>query len=358
MARTTDGAAGGCLMLEVDIRAQLGALHLNVRFQVPSGVTVLFGASGAGKTSVVNAIAGLLRPDAGRIALGGRVLFDGATQVLPHRRKVGYVFQDARLFPHMTVEQNLAYGGRHRFDDLVELLGLRGLLARRPAGLSGGEKQRVALARALMSAPDVLLLDEPLAALDGPRKAEVLPYLQALARSAGVPVVYVTHAMAEVIQLADRIVIMDAGSVAMQGLLEAVLADPASARFFAKRDGGAILPCTVARHDAGVTVLASAAGEVLLPGTLGTIGGPMRLSVPAQDVILSKVPLEGQSALNMLEAKITEIGPLPNGNLAVSLMAGAAPLWAEVTPMSVAKLGLAPGQVVHAVFKATAVGPV
>lgn len=346
------------MMLDIEIEVQLSDLQLAVTLQVPPGVTVLFGASGAGKTSIVNAIAGLLRPDRGRIELGDRVLFDNAVHMPPHRRKVGYVFQDARLFPHMTVEQNLTYGGRHRFDERVELLGLRGLLDRRPAGLSGGEKQRVALGRALMSDPEVLLLDEPLAALDGPRKAEVLPYLQDMARSAGVPVVYVTHAMAEVIQLADRIVILDAGSVAMQGPLEAVLADPAAARFFAKRDGGAILPCTVAQHADGVTVLDSAAGQILLPGTLGAIGAALRLSIPAQDVILSKVPLVGQSALNMLKATITKIGPLPNGNLAVSLMAGRAPLWAELTPLSVAKLELAPGQLVHAVFKATAVGPV
>lgn len=345
------------MMLSVDIKARLGDLDLTAAFEAPVGVTVLFGASGAGKSSVVNAIAGLLRPDAGRIALGDRVLFDGSTYLRPHRRNVGYVFQDARLFPHMTVQQNLTYGGADGLNDMVELLGLRPLLSRRPAGLSGGEKQRVALGRALLSKPQVLLLDEPLAALDGPRKAEVLPYLRDTARSAGVPIVYVTHAMAEVVELADQIVIIEAGKVVRKGALEDVMADPASARHFAKRDGGAVLSCRVARHEGGLTVLSSDAGDILLPGTVGTIGTSLRLSIPAQDVMLTTQEIEGQSALNMLATTITAISPLPNDNLAVSLKAKDAAIWAELTPTSVAKLGLQPGQAVHAIFKATAIGP-
>lgn len=346
------------MMLDVDIQAALGATQLDVQMQVPAGVTVLFGPSGAGKTSVINAVAGLLHPDAGRIALGDRVLFDKSVHVPPHQRRVGYVFQDARLFPHLTVRQNLHYGGAHDFDRLVALLGLGALLDRRPAGLSGGEKQRVALGRAMMRAPDVLLMDEPLAALDAPRKADVMPYIAQVGAETGVPILYVTHAMAEVVHLADRIVVLDQGKVARQGAVDAVLADPMAARYFAKRDAGAVLRCTVLRHVDGVTVLASEAGEVYLPGALGVVGGSMRLRVPAQDVILARAPLEGQSALNMLAAQITGIDPMQNGNLAVMLRAGAAPLWAELTPLSVAKLGFAVGQTVYAVFKATAVGPV
>lgn len=350
------GAARG-VSLHVDIQARLGALALDVGFEAPKGVTVLFGASGAGKSSVINAVAGLVRPDAGMVRLGERVLFDASTHLPPHRRKIGYVFQDARLFPHMTVRQNLTYGGAAGFDDLVGLLGLGDLLERRPAGLSGGERQRVALGRALMTQPEALLLDEPLAALDGPRKAEVLPYLRDLATTAGVPIVYVTHAMAEVIELADRLVILNQGKVARQGPLEQVMADPTTARYVAKRDAGAVLPCTVARHADGVTVLASPAGEILLPGTFGVVGVALRLSIPAQDVMLSRESLHGQSALNMLAATITGITPLPNGNLAVSLQAQDASLWAELTAHSVAKMGLEPGDAIHAVFKATAIGP-
>lgn len=347
-------------MLEIAITHQQGDFTLSVDINAPGGVTALFGRSGAGKTTIVNAIAGLMRPDKGRIVVNGQVLCDTERGIWlpPHKRRIGYVFQDARLFPHMSVRQNLRYGGAHDFDRLVDVLGLADLLDRRPAGLSGGEKQRVALGRALTRKPDVLLMDEPLAALDGPRKAEVLPYIAQVGSEAGVPIVYVTHAMAEVVQLADRIVVMDQGKVARQGALDAVLADPMAARYFAKRDAGAVLTCTVLRHADGVTVLASDAGEVYLPGTLGVVGSAMRLRVPAQDVILARAPLEGQSALNMLEAQITAIDPLPNGNLAVMLQAGAAPLWAELTPLSVGKLGFTAGQTVYAVFKATAVGPV
>jgi len=345
-------------MLQVDIRAALGDLALHVAFDAGPGVTVLFGASGAGKTSVINAVAGLLTPDAGRISLGDVVLFGDGAHVPPHQRQIGYVFQDARLFPHMNVRQNLTYGGDHDFDRLVDLLGLGGVLDRRPAGLSGGEKQRVALGRAVMRKPDVLLMDEPLAALDGPRKAELLPYLRALGQEAGVPILYVTHAMAEVTQLADQLVVLDAGRVARQGPLAEVLADPMAARYFAKRDGGALLHCTVARHADGLTVLDTAAGEVLLPGTLGAVGATLRLSIPAQDVILSRQPLQGQSALNMLQADVTALQDLPNGNVAVVLRARDAQIWAELTPVSVQRLGIAEGEHVYAVFKATAVGPV
>jgi len=207
-----------------------------------------------------------------------------------------------------------------------------------------------------MRGPDVLLMDEPLAALDGPRKAELLPYLQGLGAEAGVPILYVTHAMAEVAQLADQLVVLDKGRVARNGPVADVLADPMAAQYFAKRDGGALLHCTVARHAGGLTVLDTAAGEVLLPGTLGAVGSALRLSIPAQDVILSRQPLEGQSALNMLQAAVATLRDLPNGNVAVVLRAGDAQIWAELTPVSVTRLGLAAGQDVYAVFGLLQIG--
>lgn len=348
------------MILHVDIKATLGDLALDVQFDADAGVTVLFGPSGAGKTSVINAIAGLVTPDAGLIALGDQVLFDGKNAVAVHRRNVGYVFQDARLFPHMTVRQNLTYGGTHDFDGIVDLLGLAELLDRRPAGLSGGEKQRVAIGRALMSDPEILLMDEPLAALDGPRKADVLPYIAGIAAIQKIPVIYVTHAMDEVTQLADHLVMIDEGKVAQKGPVADVLADPAAARYFAKRDAGALIACVVDRHDLddGVTVLASGAGPILLAGQVGEIGAGVRLRIPAQDVILSNAAPVGQSALNAIAVTITEIAPLRNGNLAVMLRAKELPIWAEVTPLSVRRLGLEAGQSVFAIFKATAVGPV
>ncbi|MEO0931652.1 MAG: ATP-binding cassette domain-containing protein, partial [Pseudomonadota bacterium] len=187
------------MMLQIDVQKRLGAFALNVSIAAPAGVTAIFGPSGSGKTSIVNAVAGLMTPDAGRIAVGEKVLFDSAARAnLPvHRRRVGYVFQDARLFPHLSVEQNLRYGGDHEADHLIDLLGLGDLLARHPAGLSGGEKQRVAIGRALMCDPQILLMDEPLAALDARRKAEILPYIERLRDEVKIPILYVSHDVSE-----------------------------------------------------------------------------------------------------------------------------------------------------------------
>jgi molybdate transport system ATP-binding protein len=198
------------MSLSVRLCHRFGGFDLDLAFDAPGGVTALFGRSGAGKTTVINAVAGLLRPDAGRIVAAGRVLLDtGAGVNLPaHRRRIGYVFQDARLFPHLTVRQNLLYGrwfgGRRDgpgLDRIVALLGIGGLLPRRPATLSGGEKARVAIGRAILSNPDLLALDEPLAALDEARRAEILPYLERLRDDLGLPMLYVSHALAEVARL-------------------------------------------------------------------------------------------------------------------------------------------------------------
>ncbi len=198
--------------------------RLDVAFTAPAGVTALFGRSGAGKTTVVNAVAGLLRPAEGRVTVDGETLLDTArgVSVPRHRRRVGYVFQEGRLFPHLSVRQNLAFGGwfaprgapRPDFDHVVDLLGIEPLLARRPGLLSGGEKQRVAIGRALLAAPAPALMDEPLAALDAARKDEILPYLERLRDETRTPILYVSHALPEVARLATTIVALDAGRVA------------------------------------------------------------------------------------------------------------------------------------------------
>jgi molybdate transport system ATP-binding protein len=200
------------MMLEVSIQHRMGEFALEVSF-VAQGVTALTGPSGAGKTSIINAVAGLVRPDAGRIAFGGQVLNDGAVWVPAHLRRFGVVFQEGRLFPHLSVRQNLTYGGAHAMADVVDMLGIGALLDRRPMGLSGGERQRVALGRALMMRPRMLLLDEPLSGLDAERKAEILPYLQRIRDTAGVPILFVSHAADEVARLADRVVRIEAGRV-------------------------------------------------------------------------------------------------------------------------------------------------
>ncbi len=217
-------------MLAVDVEKQLGALKLAVRFDAARGVTALFGPSGAGKTSVVNMIAGLLTPDRGAIAIDGTVLFDAARgiNVPPHRRRIGYVFQEGRLFPHLSVRQNLDYGRRmsrqprdgREFERIAALLGIGHLLDRRPGKLSGGERQRVAIGRALLTRPRLLLLDEPLASLDAGHKREIIPDLIRLRDEAGIPIVYVSHTPAEVRLIATTVVRLDAGRVVATGGLE------------------------------------------------------------------------------------------------------------------------------------------
>ena len=217
-------------MLAVAVEKQLGALRLQVQFRAAAGATALFGPSGAGKTSTVNMIAGLLAPDRGTIMLDDTVLFDFGRRIdtPPHRRRIGYVFQEGRLFPHLSVRQNLDYGrrvGRHprdagEFDRVAALLGIGPLLDRRPGMLSGGERQRVAVGRALLMRPRLLLLDEPLASLDIGHKREILPYLVRLRDDAGIPIVYVSHTPAELRRIATSVVLMQNGVVTATGGLE------------------------------------------------------------------------------------------------------------------------------------------
>jgi len=221
-------------MLEVNVRRKQGDFVIDADFTIEaSGTTALFGPSGAGKTSIVNMVAGLARPDSGRIAIHGRCLFDSGRgiDVPTQQRRVGYVFQDARLFPHLTVRGNLTYGMRLLqkseqyvdFDEVVELLGIALLLDRRPVKLSGGEKQRVAIGRALLCSPALLLMDEPLASLDKERKSEVLPFIRRLSHNFSTPIIYVSHSMKEIAQLADYLVRVDEGRVVSSGPLPTAL---------------------------------------------------------------------------------------------------------------------------------------
>ena len=215
------------MTLSADIELRAGEFHLSTRFELGGGVTALFGASGAGKTTLVNVIAGLVRPDAGRMVLDGEVLFDSAQRIFvpAERRRFGYVFQEGRLFPHLSVRRNLLYSrwfdrsthAPEEFAHVVDLLGLAGLLERRPAMLSGGEKQRVALGRALLARPRLLLLDEPLASLDAARREEILAYLERLRDELALPMVYVSHVVEEVRRLASQVLVLSAGRVSAAG---------------------------------------------------------------------------------------------------------------------------------------------
>src|SRR5215469_13144633 len=309
-------------MLEVDIEHRLGAFDLDIHFQSGRGLTALFGRSGAGKTSVVSAIAGLIHPDRGRIVVDGSILIDTERRIrVPaHRRRVGYVFQEGRLFPHFTVHQNLAFGRwfapgsvpARRFGDIVDLLGIGALLDRRPGRLSGGEKQRVAIGRALLAGPQLLLMDEPLASLDARRKDEILPYIERLRDQAGVPIVYVSHAIAEVTRLASTIVLISDGRVRAVGPLQEVMGRaelyPMAGRF----EAGAVLAVRVAAHDAGwgLTELTGVFGKLTVPRLHAPVGAALRVRIRARDVILAAAPPTGISALNVLAAQVERMVPI------------------------------------------------
>jgi molybdate transport system ATP-binding protein len=358
-------------MLSVDVSHGFGAFTLDVAFEAPGGITVLFGPSGSGKTSVVKAVAGLLQPDRGRIALPDALLFDSAAgvSVPPHRRRIGYVFQEARLFPHMTVRGNLGYGRRFapramgpddaakEFDRVVGLLGLGPLLDRRPRDLSGGETQRVAIGRALLSRPSLVLADEPLASLDMARKEEILPYFEGLRDELKVPILYVSHAANEVARLATTIVVLQNGRVVRSGPAAEVLGDP-DILPLGPRDAGALLEARVVRHhEDGLTELDAGGHALFLPRLSHAPGQVMRVRIAAQDVMLARSRPEGLSALNILPGRIEVVreGTGPGVMIAIETTAGR--ILSRVTRRSAAALGLSVGTEVYAVVKTVSVAP-
>ncbi len=355
-------------MIALDFRQNLGDFGLDVRMEAPAGVVVLFGRSGSGKTSIVRAIAGLARPREGRIAVGGTVLFDSAAgiDVPAERRRVGYVFQDARLFPHMSVEANLRYGQKRagpagpsdEFGSTVALLGLGHLLMRRPGRLSGGERQRVAIGRALLARPRLLLMDEPLASLDAPRKAEVLPYLDGLRRRLGIPVVYVTHSLDEVMRLADTLALVDDGRIAACGPVGEVTARVDLGPLVGRFEAGTALDTLVAGHDAefALSRLAFAGGELVVPAVDAPEGTALRVLVRARDVMLATRPPVAISARNVFAGTVSDISLEPGAHAEVAVAIGGVRLRARITRAAAAELGLATGVPVHAIVKSVAVG--
>lgn len=355
------------MTLSVRLRHRLGAFALDAAFEAPPGVTVLFGRSGSGKTTIVNAVAGLIRPDAGRVACGDRVLLDTDRGIglRPHRRRIGYVFQEGRLFPHLTVRQNLAYGAwfapkgapREDMGRVVEILGIGDLLGRRPGALSGGEKQRVAIGRALLSAPRLILADEPLASLDEPRKAEILACFERLRDEVRVPMLYVSHSASEVARLATTVVALEAGRVAAQGPAEQVLGDPA-VRPAGVRGAGAVLSATIAAHHAdGLTELDAGGVRLFLPHVAQSPGRSIRVRIAAHDVILARTRPVDLSALNILQGAVREVRPGDGPGAIVALDTPAGRLLARVTRRSAEAMGLAPGQTCHAIVKSVAISP-
>lgn len=358
------------MSVELSIRHEFPHFALEAQFAIAEGgVTALFGPSGAGKTSIVAALAGLLRPREGRIAVSGKVVLDTAAGIFvpPHARRIGAVFQDARLFPHMNVENNLRFGWRrapnpadkNEIDRVIALLGLEALLARKPAKLSGGEKGRVALGRALLSSPELLLLDEPLASLDAARKAEILPYLEKLRDEARVPMLYVSHSLDEVTRLADDVILLKAGRVAAQGSVFDLLGDLEFSAATGAPAYGAAFAATVACHRAGddLTVLAFAGGELTV-GRLDRLpGAHLRVRVRAEDVMLALAEPSAISANNVLAATVTAIHAGQGAEADVQLDCGGAKLVARITRASVARLRLEKGIAVFAIVKSVTVDP-
>ncbi len=353
-------------MLSVSITHRLGGFTLDAAFDSEGGLTALFGRSGAGKTSLVNAIAGLYRPERGYVAVDGEVLSDTATGrfLPPHRRRVGYVFQEGRLFPHLNVRQNLLYGrwfapkatGGGEFDQVVGLLGIEPLLARRPANLSGGEKQRVAIGRALLADPRLLVMDEPLASLDESRRAEIFPYIERLRDEMRVPIVYVSHSIAEVARLATTLVVLSDGEVAAIGPTAEIMGRIDLFPLTGRAEAGAILATRVTAHDTafGLTVLQAAAGELRVPYLDLPVGAALRVRVRARDVMIALSPPEGLSALNVLPGTIAEIAAGDGPIVQIRLDCAGEALVARLTRRSVETLGLVPGLKVHAVIKSIA----
>ncbi|CUH49021.1 molybdenum ABC transporter ATP-binding protein [Ruegeria atlantica] len=355
------------MSLSVRLQHELPDLKLDLSFDAPPGVTVLFGRSGSGKTTIVNAVAGLVKPMAGRVAVDGWELFDTAQGLWlpPHKRRLGYIFQEGRLFPHLTVRQNLFYGKwfapkgarRESPDKVIEMLGIGHLLNRRPSGLSGGEKQRVAIGRALLASPRLILADEPLAALDDARKAEILPYFERLRDEVSVPILYVTHSAAEVARLATSVVALQQGKVVRHGPASDVLADPSVAPAGVRAVGAVLQVRVVKHHSDGLTELDAGGSSLFLPWISLQIAEELRIRIPAQEVILSSKRPEGLSALNVLEGTVDTIRAGEGPGAIVSVRTPAGSVLARVTRRSVEALGLEPGKPCFAIIKTVALAP-
>jgi molybdate transport system ATP-binding protein len=354
--------------LVVDVRRRLGGFTLDAAFESSGRLTALFGPSGSGKTSLVNLIAGLIRPDAGRIEVDGRVLVDTDARVFVpmHRRRIGYVFQDARLFPHLTVGQNLRYGrfftpAGERYADtgrVVELLGIGHLLDRRPGLLSGGEKQRVAIGRALIASPRLMLMDEPLASLDEARKAEILPYVERLRDEAGIPIVYVSHSLPEVMRLATTLVALADGRVARAGPAVEVLSDPGLFPAAEREEAGVVLSARLLADEPrdGLSALEIGGGRLVVPQVDAPPGTFLRVRVRARDVVIATERPAAISALNVLDAVVDRVGGGEGAIVEVALRVGPDRLLARITRRSLEALALAPGRPCFALLKSIAVG--
>lgn len=350
-------------MLHIDVKKQLGTLPLEAHLDIPSqGVTALFGLSGSGKSSLINLVSGLINPDEGVIALNDRELFNSAENVcVPiNQRNIGYVFQDARLFPHYTVNGNLRYGmkntSKDEFNYIVELLGIGHLLKRYPITLSGGEKQRVAIGRALLTDPEILLMDEPLSALDLPRKRELMNYLERLSKEINIPILYVTHSLDELLRLAERVVLLTNGKVEAYDVLESIWESPLFLPWKQENEQSAVLSLPVFMHNPSYKMTALSIGDqnIWIHQVEAQLNEKVRICIHSSDVSISLNKVEQSSIRNTLYGRIVKILELEN-RVDLKLDIGRKHLWASISKWSFHDLALQLGQLVYAQIKAISV---
>lgn len=347
-------------MLELNVIQQLGQLQLEANLTIPpQGVTAIFGRSGAGKSSLINLIAGLATPNTGRIQLGEKVLFDSAKKINlpPEKRHIGYVFQEPRLFPHYSIEKNLKYGCKRsdspHFLQIVQLLGIEHLLDRFPASLSGGEKQRVAIGRALLSQPDILLMDEPLSALDLPRKKELLDYLATLAKNVAIPILYVTHSLDEIVRLADRLILIEQGKIAAFDTVSQVWQNPIFADWQPDSQKLSLLELPIAQHQPNYKMLGLQLGsqQLWIPELPRyQFGEYLRLTIASRDVSLTLEKPQHSSIRNILKGEVVRIEEHWD-RVDIALNIESQTIWATISLWSFDELALREGQTVYAQVK-------
>ena len=361
-------------MLDIEVKHRLGNFTIDAKFEAKdTGLVSLFGQSGSGKSSIMNMIAGLLKPQSGRIEIKGRVLFDSHKKIniKPQDRKIGYVFQESRLFPHYTVKGNLLYGekknssnkDKNYLSKIVEILGIEHILEHKPRTLSGGERQRVALGRALLSNPEILLMDEPLASLDETRKFEIIPLIETIRDEFNTPIVYVSHAINEIIRLADFLVLIDNGRIKGTGTIEEISGRRDLHTLLNYHEMGTVIKAKVKHHDPeySISTLSFPGGKLRVPKTGAAVGETVSVRIRARDISLSLIKPKKVSQLNILEGIINKIDQKKNlvnhklnHETDVCIDIGL-PLWARITRFSIKKLNLQEGQKVYALIKSTSI---
>lgn len=354
-------------MLDVDIRKKLGEIHLEAAFQRETeGVTAVFGVSGAGKTSVINMIAGLVTPDSGHISFNGKIFFDSDRKInmSVNKRFIGYVFQDSRLFPNMSIRSNLLYGsGRFSenslkcdFDSVCSLLGIGHLLDRMPHKLSGGERQRVAIGRALLSNPEMLLMDEPLASLDSVRREELLDYISLIPKNFNIPILYVSHAIDEILRLADSLIYMNQGKLEYSGAAAETLNKIFVSNNKGRGDFFVVCEGIVKSYnkDMGAAVISFDGGTVELPMKNAQEGGKVRFKINVNEVALSVHEPKLISIRNVYKGEVRDIVKMDNNFYDVMVFTGVE-MWARISAGAFSELEIKKGKQIYAMVKSAVI---